>query len=186
MSIRNAPPEYPFLSTSVEDLSEVDRYGVPLGVFGGLTPPGFFDVVGRIVAINGTIEYLRDRIGHLPQSETEDVKKVNQFLKRDDNGRIERNAIVHSRWIFGADPTDPEVILGVRYKVRKLATGETAVVAIRDVADSEKVQEIVRYKLDVLRKVLKRDLVTLQVGELAYSDVMFRWAARQGPSLVKP
>ena len=160
-------------------LTEVDQYGVPLTVFGNPMPPEFFDVVGRIVAINGKIEYLKDRFQHLPSSEIEAVKKVKQFTQRYNSGRAERNAIVHSSWVFGADMDDPDVILGVRYKVGKLASTGTATVSIRDVPESERKQEAVRYTLSGLRKILKRDLVTMQVGEYAFTEVMLTWAARQ-------
>ncbi|TFC91329.1 MULTISPECIES: hypothetical protein [Cryobacterium] len=182
MFIQNAPPEDPAASASRPELVEVDRYGIPLDVFGDYPPPEFFEVIGRIVAINAKIEYLKERLDNLPPSETTGIKKVQQFLKRDSSGRMDRNAIVHSFWTFGASTENPNLILGIRYKVRKLASGEIATTSIRDVPDSEREQDIVQFELVGLRKILKRDLATMQVGELAYSEVMLQWAARQDPT----
>lgn len=160
-------------------MSEVDTYGVPLRVFGDGMPPEFFEVLGRILAINGKIEYLKDRLDHLPFSETSGVRKVEQFLKRYDAGRSARNAIVHSSWAFGAHTTDPDVILGIRYKIRKAASGQTATLSLHDLPDSEREQDIVEYRLEGLRKLVRRDVATMRVGELAYAEVMLNWAARQ-------
>jgi hypothetical protein len=162
-------------------LREVDEYGIPLALFGSPTPPEFFAVVGRIVAINGRIEYMRDRLQHLPPSEIVVMTKVQQFLHRYNSGRAERNAIVHSSWVFGADSDDPDVIWGVRYKVGKSTTEDAATVSIRDVPNSERTQETVGYTMVRLRKILKRDLITMQVGEIAYAVVMRNWAMRRKP-----
>jgi hypothetical protein len=142
-------------------------------------PAGFFEVLGRILAVNGKIEYLKERLESFPSAETTGVRKVEQFRKRDSSGRIDRNAIVHSSWVFGAHALDHEVILGVRYKVRKVASGATASVSIGDIPDCEREQDVVQYTMDGLRKLLKRDLTTMRVGEIAYSEVMLNWAARQ-------
>lgn len=107
-------------------MSDVDKYGVPLHIFGDATAPEFFEILGRLLAVNGKIEYLKDRLDDLPSSETSGVRKVEQFLEGYSSGRVDRNAIVHSYWVFGAHTNDPEVILGIRYKIRKLASGETA------------------------------------------------------------
>lgn len=160
-------------------MSDVDNYGVPLHIFGDAIAPEFFEILGRLLAVNGKIEYLRDRLDDLPSSETSGVRKVEQFLKRYNSGRLDRNAIVHSYWAFGAHTNDPEVILGIRYKIRKLASGETATVATRDVPGSEREQDVVQYKLDDLRKLLSRDVVTMRMGEIAYADVELNWARRQ-------
>jgi len=125
MSIQNALPKDPEASASRTELIEVDRYGIPLDVFGHHTPE-FFEVIGRIVAINAKIEYLKERLDDLPPSETREIKKVEQFRKRDSSGTMDRNAIVHSFWTFGASTENSNLILGIRYKVRKLASGEIA------------------------------------------------------------
>jgi len=36
--------------------AEVDAHGVPLGAFGQPAPSEFFEVLGRILAVNGKIE----------------------------------------------------------------------------------------------------------------------------------
>jgi hypothetical protein len=179
MSLKRAPSEEPAASPHWAGLTDVDPYGLPLDIFGDRTPPEFFEVVGRIVAINAKIEYLRERLASLPPSETSGVKKVELFLKRDTSGRMDRNAIVHSFWVFGANTSDSDVILGIRYKKRKTASGNTATVSIRDVPNSESVQNVVQYKLNELRDFLKRDLTTMKVGQLAYTEVMMTWAANQ-------
>lgn len=159
-------------------MNEVDKYGVPIRVFGDGTSPEFFEVLGRILAINGRIEYLKDRLDHLPSSETSVVRKVEQFRRRYDSGRAIRNAIVHSSWAFGAHKTDPEVILGIRYKIRKAVSGQTARVSLHDIPDSEREQDIVEYRLEELRKLVRHDVATMYVGELAYAEVMLNWASR--------
>jgi hypothetical protein len=151
-------------------MRDVDKYGLPLSEFGEGVPPAFFEILGRLLAVNGKIEYLKDRLDHLPSVETGGVKKVEQFLKRYGAGRTERNAIVHSTWVFGAQK-DPEVIVGFRYKVGKSVLGATPTVAIRDVLGSEKSQDVVEYTLDDLRRLLKRDIATMLVGQLAHGEV---------------
>jgi hypothetical protein len=160
-------------------MSDVDKYGVPLDAFGHDVPPAFFEVLGRILAVNGKIEFIKERLEDLPSSETRGVRKVEQFLNRYDAGRLDRNAIVHSNWVFGAHTRDAEVILGVRYKVSKVVSGEIATVSIRDVPDSERDQVFVQYRLDELRKLLKRDVATMLIGELGHAEISVRWAARQ-------
>lgn len=182
MSIQNNPPEDFAAWLSSAALSEVDKYGVPLDAFGPGVPPEFFEVLGRLLAVNGKIEYLKERLGHLPLSETNGVRKVEQFYKRYDSGRLERNAIVHSLWVFGAHTEAPEAILGVRYKTKSPASGEIARVSIHDVPDSEREQVIVQYGLDQLRKILKRDVTTLLIGVHAHTEVGVNWAARQSPT----
>jgi hypothetical protein len=162
-------------------LSDVDKYGVPLQAFGDAIAPEFFEILGRLLAVNGKIEYLKNRLGDLPSSETIGVRKVEQFLERYSSGRIARNAIVHSYWVFGAHTNDPDVILGIRYKIRKLASGETATVAIHNVPDSEREQDVVQYKLDGLRKLLSRDVGTLRIGEIAYAQIQLNWAQLAPP-----
>jgi hypothetical protein len=159
--------------------ADVDGYGVPLKAFGVGLSPAFFEILGRIVVVNGQIEYLKSRLAHLPSTETEGVRKVEQFLKRCDSGRMDRNAIVHSKWVFGAHRTDPTVILGVRYKIGKQASGEVATVSIRDIPGDEERQDLVQYRLKDLRSILKRDVATMHIGEVAYAEVMLTWAAGQ-------
>jgi len=159
--------------------TEVDEYGVPLSAFGAGATSEFFSVLGRLIAVNGKIEYLKDRLDHLPSSETDGVRKVEQFLNRYGAGRLARNAIVHSHWMFGADTKDLDIILGIRYKIRKVASGETATVAIGDVPGSEREQDVVKYTLAGLRKLLRRDIATMRLGEIAYTEVNLTWARRQ-------
>jgi hypothetical protein len=161
------------------DYIEVDEHRVPIDAFGDRAPSEFFGVLGRIVAVNGQLEYFMDRLGHLPALETEGARKVEQFRARFMSGRDERNAVVHSRWVFGAQPSDPEVTLGVRYKVMKKPVGQVATVSIRDVPESEKDQIYVEHTLASLKRLLRRDLGTMQIGKQAYSEVMLAWAARQ-------
>lgn len=158
---------------------DVDLYGLPTHAFGDTPPPEFFEIIGRILALNGQIEYFQERLDHLPASETAGVRKVEQFLARCSSGRDDRNAVVHSRWVFGAHTTDPDAILGVRYKVRKRASGHVATVSIRDVPDSEKAQEVVLHTVDTLRALLKRDITTMRIGQLAYAEVMMTWSIEQ-------
>lgn len=178
MLTQNASTEDSATSQDSVDPSEVDNFGVPLVAFGDGMPPQFFEILGRLVAVNGKIEYLMGRLNQLPSSETRGLRKVEQFLKRYNLGRMDRNAIVHSFWTVGTHE-DPEVIMGFRYKVGKSASGELAMVSIGDVPDSEKVQVVVQYSLTKLRKLLRRDLLTMQVGELAFTAVSLDWATRQ-------
>lgn len=159
--------------------TEVDSYEVPLQAFGQLVPPAFFEVLGRIITVHGKIEYLQDRLKYLPSSETNGVKKVEQFRKRCEEGRDARNAIIHSRWVFGAEMNDPGIFLGMRYKTRKPTSGTVAVVSIEDVPDSEREHDVVRYTLDSLRNLLRKNVVTMQVGEQAYSGIMLNWAMQE-------
>lgn len=161
------------------DNTDVDEHRVPVDAFGGRAPSEFFGILGRIVAVSGQLEYLMDRLGHLPALETDGARKVEQFRARFVSGRDERNAVVHSRWVFGAQPSDPEIILGVRHKVTKRSTAEVATVSIRDVRDSEREQIYVRHTLASLKRVLRRDVGTMHIGKQAYSEVMQNWAARQ-------
>lgn len=185
VSNQNAPKEYPADLSSLAAQSEVDRFGVPLLAFGRDAPPQFFEILGRLLAINGKIEYLKERLGHLPPSELSGVRKVEQFFKRYDSGRLDRNAIVHSTWVFGAHTKDPEVIVGIRYKISKANSGQIAMVSIRDTPNSERKQVFVQYKLDELRELLKRDVATLLIGERAYATVNLKRAAQQPPESAK-
>lgn len=163
----------------MNDDREVDTFGIPLHAFGDSVPAGFFEVLGRIVAVNAQIEYLQDRLDHLPPSETDGVRKAEQFRARCASGRADRNAIVHSRWVFGAQTARPDIILGVRYKTRRQASGEIATVSLSDVPGSERQQDTVQHTLDALKKLLRRDVATMRIGELAYSEIMLKWAVRQ-------
>jgi hypothetical protein len=158
---------------------DVDGYGVPREAFGHGTPPEFFEILGRLLAVNGKIEYLKDRLDHLPGSEIIGIRKVEQFVDRYKAGRLERNSIVHSHWVFDADIKDPEVILGIRYRSSKNYSGEIATVSIGDVPESERETVVVRYRLDELRKLLKRDVTTMGIGERAFTESNLRWAAKQ-------
>jgi hypothetical protein len=182
VSIQNPSSEDFAAWLSSGPLSEVDKYGVPLDAFGPAVPTGFFEVLGRLLAVNGKIEYLKDRLDHVPSSERNGVRKVEQFYKRYDSGRLERNAIVHSFWAFGAHTGDPEVISGVRYKRKGPASGEIATVSIGDIPDSEREQVIVQYGLDQLRNLLKSDVTTMLIGMHAHAEVGVNWAARQSPT----
>lgn len=155
---------------------DTDKYGVPLEAFGATVPPEFFELLGRTVAVNGKIEYLKDRLEHLPEAETSGVRKVEQFRRRYAEGRSARNAVVHSSWVFGAHMDDPEMIVGTRYKTRKQVSGDVATLSVTDVPGSEREQDVVQYSLNTLKELLRRDLVTMQIGELAYTEVMMRWA----------
>jgi hypothetical protein len=159
-------------------MDDVDKYGVPLDAFGATAPPAFFELLGRILAVSAKIEYLKARLDDLPASETSGVRKVEQFLERETSERTDRNAIVHSRWVFGAHTSDPGIIVGMRYKIAKTTSGLVATVSIRDVPDSEREQDIVQYEDADLRMILKRSLQTIRIGEIAYSEVMLTWSAQ--------
>lgn len=163
----------------IHEGTDVDAHGVPIHAFGDGPPPEFFEILGRLLAVNGQIEYLQERLAHLPRSETTGVRKVEQFLARCVSGRDDRNAIVHSRWVFGAHTTDPEVIFGLRYKTRKRTVGPIATVFISDVPDSERAQETVQHTLGSLKKLLRRDITTMRIGELAYTKIMMKWSTKQ-------
>lgn len=158
---------------------EVDEHKVPVGAFGSRAPSEFFAILGKIVAVNGQLEYLMDRLDHLPDAETTGVRKVEQFRARFASGRDERNAVVHSRWVFGAEPSDPESILGIRYKIMKKPAGAVATVSIHDVPDREREQIYVEHTLASLKQLLRRDVRTMQIGQQAYTKVMMTWAAGQ-------
>lgn len=132
---------------SSSELIEVDEYKVPIDAFGGRAPSEFFAILGRILAVNGQLEYLMDRLGHLPDTEIAGVRKVEQFRARFASGRDERNSVVHSRWVFGSQESDPEIILGIRYKVTKKPAVEAATVSMQDVPGSERSQIYVQHTL---------------------------------------
>lgn len=158
---------------------DVDEFGVPVDAFGGTVPPEFFGLLGRLLAVNGKIEYLYDRLKHLPVSETASVKKVDQFEKRVEAGRAERNAVVHSWWTTGAHD-DPETIVGVRYKTRKLTSGLVAEITLSDAPEAEPdPQDVVLYSVESLKRLLRRDVTTMLIGQLAYTEVMSIWAVDQ-------
>lgn len=159
--------------------TEVDGHGVPLGAFGEPAPSEFFEVLGRILAVNGKIEYLHDRLSHLPASETNGTRKVEQFLARVSAEKSDRNAIVHSHWTFGAHMSRPEVVTAIRYKTRKQTSGEVATLSMVDVPGSEHEQDFALYTLDDLRGVLRRSVTTMQIGEQAYAQAMIKWAVTQ-------
>lgn len=159
-------------------MGEVDGHGVPVSAFGASMPPEFFEIVGRLLAVSGKIEYLKDRLDNMPTSETSGVRKVEQFVKRENAGKLDRNAVVHPWWVAGGHD-DPAVLLGIRYKKRKVESGVVASVSMRDVPGSDRDQEHVEYTLDALRRLLKRSVTTMNIGELAYGEVMFKWAAQE-------
>lgn len=159
--------------------TEVDAYGMPVAAFGDRVPSDFFEVLGRFLSVHGKIEYLKERLDHLPMDERTGFRKAEQFLERCRTGQADRNAIVHSHWMFGAHKANPEIILAVRYRTRKHVSGEIATLSIVDVPESDKEQGIGQYTLDSLRKILARSIVTMRIGEQAYSEVMVNWAVRQ-------
>ena len=142
-------------------------------------PTGFFEVLGRMLAVCGRIEYLQDRLAHLPSTETTGDRKVEQFLARCDVEKADRNTIVHSHWVFGAHLTNPDIILAVRYKTRKQSSGTIATVSMADVPESAREQDVGQYTLKGLKSLLRRTIATMRIGELAYTGIMLRWAARQ-------
>jgi hypothetical protein len=160
-------------------MREVDKYGIPLDEFGEGILPELFEILGRILTVNAKIEYFKDRLDHLPSPETSGVRKVEQFNQRYESGRLERNAVVHSFWVFGAHKEDPDVVTGIRYKKNKKSFGEAATLSILDVPDSESDQLIVQYKLDALRTLLRGYITTMQIGDRALSEVLLNWAAAQ-------
>lgn len=159
--------------------TEVDAYGMPVAAFGDRAPSGFFEVLGRILSVHGKIEYLRERLNHLPADETAGVRKVHQFHERVRSEQAERNTIVHSHWMFGAHKTNPDIILALRYRTRKNTPGEIATISIVDVPESDKEQIVGQYTLDCLKQILARSIVTMRIGEQAYSGSMLWWASRQ-------
>lgn len=159
--------------------TEVDAYGMPVAAFGDRVPSGFFEVIGRILSAHGRIEYLKERLNHLPAGETARVRKVEQFHERVRSEQADRNTVVHSHWMFGAHKTDPDVILALRYRTRKNTPGVVATVSIVDVPESDEEQIIGQYTLESLKKILARSIVTMRIGEQAYSDTMLRWVSRQ-------
>lgn len=159
--------------------TEVDAYGMPVTAFGDPVPSGFFEVLGRILSVHGKIEYLRERLSHLPADETTGVRKVQQFHERVRSEQADRNTIVHSHWMFGAHKTNPDIILALRYKTRKNTLGEVATISIVDVPESDKGQIVGQYTLDCLKQILARSIVTMRIGEQAYNNIMFCWASRQ-------
>lgn len=152
-----------------------DKYGLPLDAFGKEAPREFFEIIGRILAVHGQIEYLKERLNHLPADETDGIRKVEQFRTRSKVGQNDRNTIVHSWWRFGASEKDPSQFFGVRYKTRKAVSGSTATVSIADVPGSEKEQEYVLHSLESLQKILSQSIVTMQIGSQAYTEVMMKW-----------
>lgn len=159
--------------------TEVDAYGMPVAAFGDRVPSGFYEVLGRILSAHGRIEYLRERLSHLPVEETTGVRKVEQFRYRVSSEQAARNTIVHSRWVFGAHETNPDVILALRYKTRKNTPGDVATVSIVDVPERDREQIIEQFTLEHLKKILASSIVTMRIGEQAYADVMHQWAIQQ-------
>jgi hypothetical protein len=104
VSNQNSTPEQISTWLSSGSLTEVDRFGVPVDSFGSGMPPEFFEVIGRLVAINGRLEYIKDRLDHLSPSETSGVRKFEQFAKRFESGRLDRHTIVHSSWLKAQIP----------------------------------------------------------------------------------
>lgn len=156
-----------------------DGFGTPVDSFGTRPPEEFFSLLGRIVAMSGQIEYLKDRLTHLPSEETDSSKKVKRFHERARADQEERNGVVHSRWFFGADTSDPDQITGIRYKVRKSSTGQTATVSLMDVPDSDHEQVVVQHTLKTLEMLHRRLVGTVRIGEAAYASLMLRWGATQ-------
>ncbi len=164
--------------STTRDGVNVDPYGVPLDLFGESVPEEFFAILGRLVATNGQIEYLYDRLNHLPEHERVGIRKVEQFFGRFVAGRDERNSAIHSRWVFGAHE-DPDVIVGIRYKVNKKSSGLVAVLSITDVADSEREHVLVEHTVESLRRLLRRDLATVRIGTHALAETMLSGERRE-------
>lgn len=156
---------------------EVDKYGIPVDAFGARVPPEFFEVIGRILSVHGKIEYLQDRLGTLPSAEKAGVKKVEQFFARCGAEKGDRNTVVHSHWMFGTHTKDPDVILAFRYKTRKNTSGEIATVSMMDAPESVHEQDVGQYTLEDLRRIMRRCIVTMRIGEQAYSEIMLKWAS---------
>lgn len=182
MSTQDPTPKQLAAWLSSASLTDVDRFGVPVDAFGLGIPQEFFEVIGRLVAVNGRLEYLKDRLDHLPPSETDGIRKFEQFTSRYESGRQDRHTIVHSSWLQGADTEDPEVILGMRYKMRRVASNEVATLSIRDVPGSEREHEYVQHTLVTLRKLLKRDIDTMHIGMSALTEVGLAWAVKKADS----
>ena len=163
----------------MQDPLNTDKYGLPLDAFGIEAPHEFFEITGRILAVHGQIEYLKERLNRIPAIETEGVRKFQQFLSRCKDGQNDRNTIVHSRWVFGANKKDPHQFFAVRYKTRSITSGSVATVAITDVPESEKEQDYTMYSLESLQKVLNQSIITMRIGSQAYTEVMFHWANQQ-------
>jgi hypothetical protein len=142
-------------------------------------PSEFFEVLGRILTVHGKIEYLQDRLKHLPSAETTGSIKVKQFFARCSAEKADRNAIVHSHWVFGAHTTNRDIILALRYKIRKQISGDIATVSIVDAPESDRQQDYGEYTLDDLKRVLRGNVVTMRIGEQAYTQIMLKWASQQ-------
>lgn len=155
-----------------------DAFGLHLNAFGAPPPDDFFSLLGRFLAVGSSMEYLLDRLGDLPQEEIDGEERVARFRERFTAGRNTRNALVHSRWFFGVD-VDPEVIVGIRYKTRKPTSGTVSTLSISDVEGSEQEQDVVRYTMNSLRTSLRKDIMTLEIGQQAYSAIMVRYAANK-------
>lgn len=85
--------------------------------------------------------------------------------------------MVHSRWVLGA-LSDLAVSLGLHYKTKQ-AFGTVATVSIVDVSGSASEQDVVKHTLTTLRELLSRDIATMQVGQLAPSEIMLRHEVRR-------
>lgn len=51
--------------------------------------------------------------------------------------------------------------------------------SLADVPGSEREQDTVVYTLESLKKILRRDLATMRIGQLALGEVMLEWAAEK-------
>ncbi|WP_432733134.1 hypothetical protein [Microbacterium sp. MM2322] len=129
--------------------------------------------------MSGQIEYLKDRLAHLPSEETDSSKKVKRFYERARADQEERNGVVHSSWFFGVDTSDPDLFTGIRYKVRKSNAGQLATAFIVDVPDTEREQVVVQHTLKSLEMPHRRLVGTVRIGEAAYKSLMVRWGAAQ-------
>lgn len=179
----NSPEKPSWHSPAINHETETDNYGIPVDAFGADVPPDFFELIGRILAVHGKIEYLQGRLSSLPSAEKDGVKKVEQFLVRCAAEKANRNTLVHSYWIFGSHTEDPDVILALRYKTRKKTSGEVATVSIVDVPEGVHEQDLGQYTLDDLRRIMRRSTVTMRIGERAYSEIMLKWSSVQTSSL---
>ena len=84
------------MGESLNNNTDVDSYGVPQQAFGRVASPEFFEALGRLIAVHGQIEYLQDRLKHLPPSETNGVRKLEQFLRGANRGVLpETRLFIH-------------------------------------------------------------------------------------------
>ena len=112
------------MGDSLNNNTDVDSYGVPQQAFGCVAPPEFFEALGRVIAVHGQIEYLQDRLKHLPPSETNGGRSFGAVFRGANRGALPETLCPFTLG-FGADTKDKDVILGLRYN-RKVTSGTVA------------------------------------------------------------